>query len=42
MKPLERSSRPPGTTVGHDLLIAVTMAIALCLAVVTTWMGSGR
>ena len=42
MKSLERCSRPPGTPVGQDVLIAVTMAIALSLAGMTMWMWSAR
>ena len=42
MKPLERCSRPPGTPVGHDVLMAMTMAIALSLAGITMWMWSSR
>jgi hypothetical protein len=42
MKMLERSSAPPGTDASHDVLMAVTMAIALSLAGVTAWMWSGR
>jgi hypothetical protein len=42
MKTYERSSRAPGTPVGHDVLIAVTMAIALSLTGMTAWMWSAR
>jgi hypothetical protein len=42
MKMLERASRPPGTPVGHDVLIALTMAIALSLTGMTAWMWSSR
>jgi hypothetical protein len=42
MKPLERCSRPPGTSVREDVLIAMTMAIALSLAGMTAWMWSAR
>ena len=42
MKQLERCSRPPGTPVGQDVLVAVTMAIALTFTVMTAWMWSGR
>jgi hypothetical protein len=42
MKSLERCSRPPGTPVGQDVLIAMTMAIAFALLGMTAWMWSGR
>ena len=42
MKSFERCSRPPGSPVGHDVLIAVTMAFALSLTGFTAWMWSGR
>jgi hypothetical protein len=42
MKTLERSSGPPGTSIRHDVLIAVTMAIALSLTGMTAWMWTGR
>jgi hypothetical protein len=42
MKLLERSSQPPGTDLGHDVLIAVTMGIALTLVGTTIWIWSCR
>ncbi len=42
MKMLERAPSPPGTDLGHEVLMAVTMAIALSLLGTTAWMWSGR
>lgn len=37
-----RSSRAPGMHMGHDLLLAVTMAIAFVLLGATTWFWTVR
>lgn len=37
-----RSSRAPGMHMGHDLLLAVTMAVAFVLLGATTWFWTVR
>lgn len=42
MKSLQRCSRPPASGLNEDVLLAMTMAIALSLAGMTAWLWSGR